>query len=87
MFSLVSFTGATTFSKLGVQCLGLGYCTEQNTDGIGLPSFVHCSLQLRKKLGWYVQILGVRTPDTPSGCALGVIWTLGLGVLDVGVQV
>ena len=34
--------GAATFSKLGVQCLGVGYCTEQNTDGI--PSFVHCSL-------------------------------------------
>jgi len=34
--------GATTFSKLGVQFLGLGYCTEQNTDG--MPSFVHCSL-------------------------------------------
>ena len=33
---------ATTFSKLGVQFLGVGYCTEQNTDGI--PSFVHCSL-------------------------------------------
>ena len=26
--------GATTFLKLGVQFLGLGYCTEQNTDGI-----------------------------------------------------
>ena len=36
---------ATTFSKLGVEFLGLGYYTEQNTDGI--PSFVHCSL-LRK---------------------------------------
>jgi len=34
--------GATTFSKLGVQFLGLGHCTEQNTDDI--PSFVHCSL-------------------------------------------
>jgi len=34
--------GATTFSKLGVQWLGVGYCTEQNTDGI--PSFVHCRL-------------------------------------------
>jgi len=33
--------GATTFSKLGVQFLGLGYCTEQNTDII--PSFVHSS--------------------------------------------
>jgi len=34
--------GATTFSKLGVQFLGLGYCTEQNMDGI--PNFVHCSV-------------------------------------------
>jgi len=51
--------GATTFSKLGVQFLGLGCCTEQNTDGI--PSFVHCSLQLPKKLGWSVKILAVRT--------------------------
>ena len=39
---LDTIRGATTFSKLGVQFLGLGYCTEQNTDGI--PSFVHCSL-------------------------------------------
>jgi len=46
---------ATAFSKLRVQFLGLGYCTEQNMDGI--PSFVHCSLQLHKKLGWSVQIL------------------------------
>jgi len=28
--------------NVGVQFLALGYCTEQNTDGI--PSFVHCSL-------------------------------------------
>ena len=34
--------GATTFSKLWVQFLGLVYCTEQNTDAI--PSFVVCSL-------------------------------------------
>ena len=27
---------------VGVQCLGVGYCTEQNADGI--PSFVHCRL-------------------------------------------
>jgi len=38
----INTRGATTFSKLGVQFLGLGYCTEQNTDGI--PSFVDCSL-------------------------------------------
>ena len=30
------------FQSLGVQFLGLGYCTEQNADGI--PSFVHCRL-------------------------------------------
>jgi len=60
--------GATTFSKLRVQFLGLGYCTEQTTDGI--PSFVHCSLQLRKKLGWYFQIWGIWTPRPPSGCAV-----------------
>jgi len=41
-YSHLSTRGATTFSKLGVQFLGLGYCTEQNTDGI--PSFVHCSV-------------------------------------------
>jgi len=38
----VTSGGATTLSKLGVQFLGLGYCTEQNTDGI--LSFVDCSL-------------------------------------------
>jgi len=54
--------GATTFSKLGVQFLGLGYCTEQNTDGI--PSFVHCSLQL-KSWGCPSKFWGVRTPSTP----------------------
>ena len=53
--------------KVGGSILGLGYCTEQNTDGI--PSFLHCSLQLRKKLRWSVQFFffwgGVRTPSTP----------------------
>jgi len=38
----VADRGATTFSKLGVQCLGVDYCTEQNADGI--PMFVHCRL-------------------------------------------
>ena len=42
IFLSLRYRGATTFSKLGVQFLGLGYCTEQNTDGI--PSFVHCRL-------------------------------------------
>jgi len=74
--------GATTFSKLGVQCLGVGYCTEQNADGI--PSFVHCRLLRngnhtlhQKKLGWSVQFFFLGggpdpSPDTSlSGCALG----------------
>jgi len=60
----VARRGATTFSKLGVQFLGLGYYTEQNTDGI--PSFVHYSLQLRKKLGWSVQIIGGRVRTSPN---------------------
>jgi len=37
------------FKVGGLQFLGLGYYTKQNTDDI--PSFVHCSLQLRKTLG------------------------------------
>ena len=64
--------GATTFSKLGVQFLGLGYCAEHNTDGI--PSFMHCSLLRNgnhtpsKKLGWSIQFFsGV---PLPSGCTL-----------------
>jgi len=62
--------------KVGVvQFLGLGYYTEQNTDGI--PSFVHCSLQLRKKLEWSVQILGVRTP-TPNPVVVAPLVTLTL---------
>jgi len=63
--------GATTFSKLGVQCLGVGYCrpTEQNTDGI--PSFVHCSL-LRNGNHTLLQKVGVVRPnfggpDPPTG--------------------
>jgi len=34
--------GVTTFSKLGVQFPGLGYCTKQNADRI--PIFMHCRL-------------------------------------------
>ena len=41
-YVIVDCKGATAFSKLGVQFLGLGYYTEQNMDGI--PSFVHCSV-------------------------------------------
>ena len=71
--------GATTFSKLGVQFLGLGYCAEQNTDGI--PSFVDCSLlrsgnhTLHQKSwggpsNFFLGGGGFRTPRPPSGCAL-----------------
>jgi len=56
--------------KVGVQFLGLGYCTEQNTDGRPIPSSVHCSLlrngnhTLRQKFGVVrPNFWGVRTPD------------------------
>jgi len=55
-----------------VQFLGIGYCTEQNTDGI--PSFVHCSLlrngnhTLHQRVGMVRPNLGL--PRPPSGCAL-----------------
>jgi len=71
--------GATTFSKLGVQFLGLGYCTEQNTDGI--PSFVQCSLlrngdhSLHQKVVVVRPIFGGTPLPTPSGCALVLTWT------------
>jgi len=61
--------------KVGeVQCLGVGYCTEQNTDGI--PSFVHCRLLRngshtlpQKSWGGPSNFFGgeaVRTPLTPQ---------------------
>jgi len=62
---------ATTFSKLGVQFLGLGYYTEQNTDGI--PSFVHCSLLrngnrtlYQKSWGGPSKFWGGPEPPTPA---------------------
>jgi len=62
--TIFNLQGRNHVFKVGVQFLGLGYCTEQNTDGI--PSFVHCSLQLHKKLGWSVQIfLEVSGPPRP----------------------
>ena len=74
----VLYRGATTFSKLGVQFLGLRYCTEQNTDGI--PIFVDCSLlrncnhTLRQKSwGGPSKFWGSGPPWPPSGCALGFI--------------
>jgi len=70
--------GATTFSKLGVQFLGLGYCTEQNTDDI--PSFVHCNLLRngnhtlhQKSWGGPTNFGGPGPTDRPSGCALGIM--------------
>jgi len=66
--SLGKTRGATTFSKLGVHFLGLGYCTEQNADGI--PSFMHCSngnhTLHQKSWGGPSKFLGVRTTLTPQ---------------------
>jgi len=71
--------GATTFSKSGVQFLGLGYCTEQNADAI--PSFMDCSMLRngshalhQKSWGRPSKFWGVRTLQPPSSCALGW-WT------------
>jgi len=60
--------------KVGVQFLGLGYCTEQNTDGI--PSFVVCSRLRNGNHTLHQKSWGGRPnfwgpdPSTPSGCAL-----------------
>jgi len=56
---------------VGVQFLGLGYCTEQNTDGI--PSFVHCYVKSWGGPSNFFFLGGgeVRTPHPPSGCARG----------------
>jgi len=56
--------GATTFSKLGVQLLGLGYCTEQNADGI--PSFVHCSLLCNGIITLFIKKVAVVRPNFGS---------------------
>jgi len=61
----------------GVQFLGLGYCTEQNTDGV--PSLVNCSLlrngnrTLHQKGGVAPPNFGGPDPLPPSGCALGEV--------------
>jgi len=63
--------GTTTFSKLGVQFLGLGYCTEQNTDGIPMVSCnaVCCVTVITlfiKKVGMVrPNFGGFRTPRPP----------------------
>jgi len=63
--------GATTFSKLGVQFLGLGYYTEQMRMVYSVSCTAACSYVKSwggpSKLGE-----GVRTPQAPppSGCAL-----------------
>jgi len=60
--------GATTFSKLGVQFLGLGYCTEQNADRIA--SFVHCYV---KSWGGPSNFWGSRPPNPPVVAPLNVV--------------
>jgi len=63
------------FQSWGIQFFGLGYCTEQNTDGI--PSFVDYSLLrngnhilIQKSWGGPSKFWGSRPPSPPSGCAL-----------------
>jgi len=63
------------FQSWGVKCLGVGYCTEQNADGI--PSFVHCRLLRngnhtlhQKSWGGPSKFWGSGPPRPPSGCAL-----------------
>ena len=58
----------------GVQFLGLGYCTEQNTDGI--PSFVDCSLLRDSNRTLCQKSWGVRTPVGPPVVALLVPFIL-----------
>jgi len=63
--------GATTFSKLGVQFLGLGYYSEQNMDGI--PSFVHCSVLRNGNHTLHQESWGGGSgppPRPPSVCAV-----------------
>jgi len=63
--------GATTFSKLGVQFLGLGYYTEQNTYGIPSSCTAVCSYV--KSWGGRSKCWGSGPPPpapSPSGCAL-----------------
>jgi len=82
--NLCIYRGATTFSKLGVQFIGLGYCTEQNTDGI--PSFVHCSLlrngnhTIHQKSwgGPFKFFWGSGLSRPPSGCALVYLLLTGI---------
>ena len=57
---LVTTLGRNHVFKVGVQFLGLGYCTEQNTDGI--PSFVHCSL-LCNGIALFIKKVGVVRPN------------------------
>jgi len=58
------------FQSWWVQFLGLGYCTEQNTDGI--PRLVHCRLLRngnhtlhQKSWGGPSKFWGIRTPPDP----------------------
>jgi len=73
---LVMAAGAQPrFQSWGDQFLGLGYCTEQNTDGI--PSFVDCSLLrnrshilYQKSCGGPSKFWGVQTPRPPVAAPL-----------------
>ena len=55
-------TGLTSGStNFGVQFVGLGHCTKQNTDGI--RSFVHCSLLCNGNHHTLHQKIGVVRPN------------------------
>ena len=75
----VLFSPFLTQGRNQFHFLGLGYCTEQNTDGI--PSFVQCSLlrngdhSLHQKVVVVRPIFGGTPLPTPSGCALVLTWT------------
>jgi len=73
--------GCNRVFKVGVQFLGLGYSTEQNTDDI--PSFVDCSLLHngnhtlhQKSWGVLSKFWGSGPPPT-SGCALVLAAEIG----------
>jgi len=60
------------FQSWGVQLLGLGYCTEQNTDGRLYP--VSCTAVCYVTvIALFIKNVGVVRPNflgVPSGCAL-----------------
>jgi len=81
--------GHSNVFKVGVQFLGLGYCTQQNTDGI--PSFVDCSLLRNGNHTFHQKSWGGPSnffggsghPRPPSGCALDCVINVLVSINDV----